>query len=103
MTAYKRQRLHRHLVSELPHYSSAHHMAKKNRWSYGLVYHVLGGGHSPTLYAQIFPPRQRVRAIINLTPTQLERWREMVAASGESAGDLLVDLMDLKDGMGEVV
>jgi len=81
-------------------------MAIKNNWSFGSVYDVLGGGYSPTLYRQIFPPRKRDnRLIITLGLEQIARFNTQ--RGDVSRADWLVKLMDLMDdhldGIGEII
>ena len=71
----------------------------------GNITHARNGNDSPACRRSWKIPKhpQRNRAIINLSPAQLERWQTIVTDSGKPAGDCLVDLMDLGDGIGEIV
>jgi len=102
MATNKQARLRRYLINKLAHYPNAHQMSIKNDWSFGSVYDVLGGGYSPTLYNQIFPPRKRDnRIIITLSLEQIARFN---AQRGDvSRADWLAELMDLADGIGEII
>ena len=98
----KKGKLYREVVSILKNYPNVHQMEVTEEWPYGLAYRILEGGYSPTLYKIIFPPRKRDnRLIVTLPPGQLERLDEQ--RGDKSTAVHIVDLMNLKDGIGEIV
>ena len=100
----KKGKLYREVVSILKDYPNVHQMEVTEEWPYGLAYRILEGGYSPTLYKIIFPPRKRERLIINNCPPEtVQRFKAQCLAGGVMPAQHVDNLMDLKDGVGEIV
>ena len=99
--AKKKVRLYNAVVLELANYDNVHQMEVSEGWPLGVAYRVLNGGYSPKLYKAIFPPRKRDRMIFNSPPEIITRFDNQRGKTPRAKH--LVDLMDLKDGIGEVL
>lgn len=57
----KRRKLRRFLNKTLRDYPNSYRMSQERGWCHGKVYRCLNGGYSPSLYKEIYPPKQRLR------------------------------------------